>query len=148
MRHRRAGRRLTAKQEGFARDVAAGKDQTTAYRNNYNTKTAREQTVHDNAHKVAKNTEVAQRIKEHEDRAFDDIDRGEWVLSALKNMALTAKTESSKVKAIELIGKSIGLFLDKTEYSREARLTNEEIVQDLSQGDPVVADMLRKRLGD
>jgi hypothetical protein len=68
------------------------------------------------------------------------------VLTKLVDMAVNGTNEASKVKATELIGKTEGMFREVTE-SREAALSDEQIIADLSEGDPALAEMLRKRLG-
>lgn len=54
---------LTAKQEHFCRLMSEGKDQTTAYREAYNTENMKPETVWNSAYKLMQNGEVAARIK-------------------------------------------------------------------------------------
>lgn len=57
-------RKLTAKQDAFARDVFEGINATDAYRNNYNTKNMSDNTIWKEASKLLHDPKVAPRIAE------------------------------------------------------------------------------------
>lgn len=55
--------KLTTKQETFCQNIALEEmNQTQAYRNAYNTKNMKPETIHNNAYKLLQNSEVATRI--------------------------------------------------------------------------------------
>ena len=137
---------LTAKQEGFAQDVAAGSTLTDAYRANYNTQTPRVETVMDSAHKVAKNPEVAQRVAEHVERAFDGENIKDYVLKNLRKQVDNGKNEGATQQALKLLGMTQGMYRDVVETS-ERTLSNAELISQLAEDNEPLAAMLREQLG-
>ncbi len=123
---------LTDQQENFARAVALqGMNYSDAYRSAYNTETDRQETVWDAASKLAKHTEVAQRINEL---------RGETVspqiMSAIKRREKLTELANSDdpnvaMKAIDLLNKMDGEYVQKVEADLKSEITvNVELVDD------------------
>jgi len=119
---------LTAKQMHFCRCVAGGMTQAAAYREAY---TVREGTKHDSTHTVASRLMRDVRIRARVDeliRRRDSIvvaaaasDR-QKVLQKLRDWTESAEpTDSNKIKAAELLGRSVGLFKDVVETSNGKR---------------------------
>ncbi len=66
--------KLTPKQKKFAENVAIKKmTQSDAYRDAYDTKTTREETIHTNASIVMSDTKVSQRVRILEDRLSEKL---------------------------------------------------------------------------
>lgn len=135
---------LTDKQEAFVVAVVNGSNASDAYRLAYDTKTMRQETVWTEACMLLSSPKVAQRLavlngeKEHQRRMMA-VSRAERVLQRLEQLADTAATESVKVRANELLGKTAGLFTEQIEIEDKTDRT----VQDLEQS---IADKLA-RLG-
>ncbi len=49
------------------------------------------------------------------------LSRAEAVLSQLEHEAMTAKTDSTRVRALELIGRHLGMVVDRVEVTTEER---------------------------
>ena len=111
--------RLTGKQEAFAQQVAKGSVLSDAYREAYNAENMKDKTIWEEACKLAQHPKVSARIKAIQsdmetDRRMLRLRREEYVLRRLQEEAEGADTSSSKIRALELLGKTTGLFADKT----------------------------------
>lgn len=135
---------LTKKQEGFAQDVAAGKTQTDAYRDNYDTKTANNGTVYPNASRVARNSKVAARVQEHVDKAFDGLDVKDYVLGKLKDQLEKGKNEGAKMQAAKLLGQTEGMYKEVTETS-ERTMSMHDLISQLAGDDEALKAQLTAR---
>jgi phage terminase small subunit len=128
--------RLTAKQESFAQKVAAGSILSDAYRESYSAENMADKTVWSEACRLAQNHKVATRIKaiqadieaDHRTRAAR---REEYVLKKLQDEAEHAETDGSRVRALELLGKTVGLFTDKVEIEQDTDKSAAELEQEL-----------------
>ena len=112
---------LTPKQQHFCRAVVSGCTMSDAYREAYNTSNMKPATVHREAHslmshpKVATRVESLQRTKDRAVVAASLNDR-ERVLEQLRHfMDHAVPSDSVKLRACEMLGKSIGLFKDVVE---------------------------------
>lgn len=102
----------TSKRQVFAKEYLLDHNATrAAIRAGYSAHTAKQQGSR-LLTKVDVQTEIA--ALEHAQREVDAVDRG-FVISGLRDLALNAKTESSRVRAFELLGKSIRMFIDVKE---------------------------------
>ena len=128
--------RLTAKHESFAQKVEAGAILSDAYRESYAAENMAYKTVWSEACRLAQNPKVATRIKaiqadmqaDHRTRAAR---REEYVLKRLQEEAEQAETDGSRVRALELLGKTVGLFTDKVEIEQDNDKTAAELEADL-----------------
>lgn len=68
-----------------------------------------------------------------EDRHMQAIKREDFVLDSLKHESLTAASDSARVRALELMGKTIGLFDDRGEKEEPPELTAKELEQKLEE---------------
>ncbi len=121
---------LTAKQEHFARLVTSGMTQTQAYQEAYSTGGMKPETVWTEASKLAKNPAVVERMNTlraeiDETKRVLLVNREEAILRQLENEAFSARTDSARVKALELLGKHLGLFTDKVVVSEKPRSEDE-----------------------
>ena len=128
--------RLTAKQHAFAVAMASGKySQADAYRLTYNADKSTGQTVRNEASKLMTHPDVASTIKTLKGRieaacAASAVSDREIVLAKLRLMVESAlPSDSMKIRAAELLGRSVGLFKDVIE-TKEHR-TAEEILADI-----------------
>ena len=109
---------LTAKQENFVELLTQGTSQTSAYRGAYDTQNMSDKTVWEEASRLRRHPKVSARIlkleKEKEDRRrLQAVSREERVLNELERIAFGEGPVAGKLKAMELLGKHIGLFLPK-----------------------------------
>ena len=112
---------LTPKQEKFAQLVASGTNQSDAYRQAYNAENMQGKTINERASVLAKQDNVATRIKELQKPI---IEAHQYTLeSYVKRMNEVAETAfeqgqtAAGVKALENVGKVLGLYTNKTELS-------------------------------
>jgi phage terminase small subunit len=130
--------RLTEKQETFALMVIDGLSLSDAYRQSYRAEHMKSPTIHVEASRLAINPKVALRIQEllcqkDEDRHMQGLRREDFVLESLKNESLTATTDSARIRALELLGKTIGMFDGRGGKEEPPELTAEELEQKLKQ---------------
>ena len=128
--------RLTAKQEAFAQKVAAGAVLSDAYRECYSAENMADKTVWAEACRLASNHKVTARVKaiqadieaDHRTRAAR---REEYVLKRLQEEAEGAETDGARVRALELLGKTVGIFTDRVEVEQDTDKTAAELEADL-----------------
>ena len=121
---------LTVKQLVFADAVAYGSDQTSAFCEAYNAEGMKPSTIWSEASRLRRHPKVAARIDQL--KAEAEISAAEkregvreFVLHELTEMACEASTPSARLKALELLGKSVGLFSDRVEVSAPERSIEE-----------------------
>ena len=130
--------RLTEKQETFALKVIDGLSLSDAYRQSYRAEYMKPPTIHVEASRLATNPKVALRLRElskqkEADRNMQALRREDFVLESLKNESLTAASDSARVRALELMGKNIGMFDGRRDKEEEPELTAKELKQKLEQ---------------
>ena len=119
---------ITAKQNEFAQHVSDGLSQTKAYRSAYISHNMAPKTIWEEASRLRRHPKVAARIieleaeKAHRQR-MQALSREEKILKELEAVAFGDGPVSAKLKAIELLGKNLGLFkpkeVPKVERSQE-----------------------------
>ena len=127
---------LTGKQEAFAKLVAGGAVLSDAYRECYSADTMKDSTVWSEACRLAQNPKVSARIKDIQadmeaDRRTIERRREEWVLKRLSEEADQADNASSRIRALELVGKTVGMFTDRIELADTAERSASEIEKEL-----------------
>ena len=141
--------KITAKQYEFARLVAEEHLTTSdAYRKAYRpTIFVKNKSIHEMACRVKTNIKVQSMIRsiQHE-RAEENrtraIRREEYVLKKLTEEIEHCDKASSRIRALELLGKTVAMFSDKVELDKiKGARTSEEIKKDLKL-------KLQKLLGD
>lgn len=101
----------------FAQSVISGKGMRESYKLAYPNDKGSDQTISSNATKLAKDPRVARLIQEAweetaENLTEDAVAVKRYVLKQLIAHSKSAKQEGTKLKALELLGKSVGLFLE------------------------------------
>ena len=129
-------RPLTGKQEAFAKLVAGGAVLSDAYRECYAADSMKDSTVWSEACRLAQNPKVSARIKDIQadmeaDRRTIERRREEWVLKRLSEEADQADNASSRIRALELVGKTIGMFTDRVEQSDTTERSASDIEREL-----------------
>lgn len=125
---------LTEQQRLFATLVIQGKTKRQAYREAYQSQMS-DSAVSSNASKLAADPRIAQLISDAWDEtvehlADDAASTKRYVMRKLVALSKDAKQEGSRLKALEMLGKSVGLF------------TTQEEAKDK----PVSADQLKREL--
>ena len=128
---------LTGKQEAFAKLVAGGAVLSDAYRECYAADTMKDSTVWSEACRLAQTPKVSARIKDIQadmeaDRRTIERRREEWVLKRLSEEADQADNASSRIRALELVGKTVGMFTDRIEQADTAERSASEIEKELT----------------
>jgi hypothetical protein len=128
---------LTEKQEAFAVAVVNGSNASDAYRLAYDTENMRPETVWSEACRLLANHNVATRLavlnseKEHQRRMMA-VSRAERVLQRLETLADKATTESVRVRANELLGKTAGLFTEQIEIEDKTDRSTADIERSIA----------------
>ena len=125
---------ITSKQVKFAESISEGNTFTSAYRASYDTQNMSQKTVWEESSRLRRHPKVAARIieleaeKAHRQR-IQALSREERILKELEAVAFGDGPISAKLKAIELLGKNLGLF--KPKEVSEVERSQEEIENDL-----------------
>ena len=127
---------LTGKQEAFAKLVASGSILSDAYRECYSADNMKSSTLWSEACRLAQNPKVSARIKDIQadmeaDRRTIERRREEWVLKRLSEEADQADNASSRIRALELVGKTVGMFTDRIEQAETSERSASEIEKEL-----------------
>jgi len=128
---------LTSKQDAFCDAVVSGKSLSAAYREAYDAKGMSDEAVRVEASRLLAHPNVSLRVKslnaEKEDqRRMLAVNRAERVLERLEKLADDAKSESAKIRANELIGKTAGLFIDQIEIEDKTDRTVHDLEQSIA----------------
>jgi hypothetical protein len=126
-------RQLTLKMRTFAKLVAEGCSPSESYRRSYDCSNSTSVTVSANACRLLKDPRVNAIVKlsrESEDIVSDPTALRLYVMRHLLHHANTMKTESNQIRALELLGKTVGMFTDRVEAKVEA-IDPEQLKADL-----------------
>ena len=131
--------KITAKQYEFARLIAEEHlTSSDAYRRAYKPNIlAKNKSVHEMACRVMTNIKVQSMIrsiqhKREEENRMRAIRREEFVLKKLMEEVEYGDKASSRIRALELLGKTVAMFSDKVELgTKKNQRTSEEVTEDL-----------------
>lgn len=127
---------LTAKQEAFAQEVAKGSTLADSYRKAYNAERMKDSSVWCNASKLMSDAKVAQRVKAIQDAMEQSSlhDTARLKRLVLERLHVEATNEdnsdASRVRSLELLGKTVAMFSDRVEQVESSRSAS-EIEQEL-----------------
>jgi len=121
---------LTAKRKAFAQAVADGLSQADAYRAAFDADGMSAGAVWTEASLLARNPQVAQRIGELKAEADDVrqimlVGREHAILAQIEFEAFNARSDASRLKALELLGRAAGLFVDRLEVQQVDRTADD-----------------------
>ncbi len=122
-------RRLSPKMRLFAKLITEGHSPSESYRRAYDCSNSASVTVSANACKLLKDPRVSEVVKQSEQAQSiisDPPALRAHIMRQLLNYSNTMKTESNQIRALELLGKSIGMFTDKVETKVE-RVDTEQL---------------------
>lgn len=117
-------KRLTAKMRAFATRIAKGEDPKQAYLTVYNVKNRSKACLAASVNNLMKDPRIAAVAEEAWEAVKDQIVHDQTrtrqhVMNELLKHSLEAKNDATKIKALELMGRAIGLFTDKVEQRTE-----------------------------
>jgi len=127
---------LTAKQEAFAQEVAKGSTLADAYRKAYNTEKMKPSSVWNNASQLMQRTQVAHRVEAiqqaMEQSSLHDTARLKRLVLERLHVEATNEdnSDASRVRSLELLGKTVAMFSDRVEQVETSRSAS-EIEQEL-----------------
>ena len=109
---------LTSRQASFVEELLTGASQTTAYKGNYSTTHMSSKTIWEASSRLSKHPKVIARLDElrAEKEAEEQMLRlsyGDFVINELQKLALSAKSDRARIKALELLGKTVGMFTNQ-----------------------------------
>lgn len=121
---------LTAKQEAFAQGVSQGKTLADAYRDAYDCENMKDASIWTEASKLMDNPKVTRRVSAiqtatEEKTLHDQARLRRLVLERLYEESANAESDSARIRALELLGKSIAMFTDKLEQETKERSADE-----------------------
>lgn len=127
---------LTSQQQAFVNHVVSGKSRREAYRLAYNTQMS-DSAVSSNAAKLAADPRIASMINAAWDETIEHLAEDvastrRYVLRKLVSLSKDAKQEGSRLKALELLGKTAGLFVQQETVAEKA-VAPEQLKRELSQ---------------
>ena len=106
---------LSLKQDRFVAAMIEGNNQSNAYRLSYGTSAMSDKTIWEAASRLSKNPKVVARLdqltaeKERNNRMFQ-LSYEDKIINKLWDIVDTTKNKRVRVKALELLGRSCGLF--------------------------------------
>ena len=120
----------------FCKGLIEGKTQYDAYRSAYPNSQGNERTIKANAWKMSQDIRVQKMLQEHwgetvEALTDDAIAVKRYVIKNLLELSKEAKQEGSKLKALELMGKSVGMF-KQSEDKEDKEVTADQLKQELA----------------
>jgi len=129
-------RPLTKAQIAFAQGVIEGKSRVQAYRDAYNNTTAQTSTIGAAATRLMKDPRIKRMVEagweETQEALADDIQATRrYVGRALVALSRGGKQEGTRLRALELLGRTAGMFRDAQEQ-KQAPVTAEQLRKELA----------------
>jgi len=129
-------RPLSPSQLAFAQGLIRGNTYKQSYKDAYPNAQGTDASITTSAYRLIRDPRIAEMVRDAleetaEHLAEDRAATQRYVLRQLVAHSKTAKQEGTKLKALELLGKSTGLFIDKAE----------------TEAKPVSAEQLKRELG-
>ena len=132
---KKQNKRLTSKMHMFVNNLLAGQSPVLAYRNAYNVRTDNHATVLTSANKLMQdpriNTLLEALSEDYRRKVIENaVTTREHVMKELFKHAQQAKQEGTQLKALELMGRAVGMFTDKVEQKVE-EISTEKLKEEL-----------------
>jgi len=130
-------RPLTSGQMEFTKGVIRGESLRKAYRTAFNNSTASDASISASANKLMKDPRISKRVEEGWNETVEylaeDVQASRrLVLRELLHLVKAGKQEGTKLKALELMGKTIGMFTHQ-EAVAKVEVSTEQLRKELSQ---------------
>ena len=135
--HYRRERPLTVQQISFAQGIVQGKTYRQAYKDAYANAKGTDASITSSAYKLSKDHRIQKIVQDSLDESIEHLAEDvaatkRYVLRQLLTHSKSARQEGTRLKALELMGKSVGLFIDKTETEVKT-VSAEQLKQELGQ---------------
>jgi len=121
----RKAKRLTPKMQSFASYIVQGMSPTVAYLKAYNSDDMAQSTIVSNANRLLKDERITLLLESYwntlkENVIADQVATKRHIMAELFKHASDEKAQlSNRLKSLELLGKSVGMFTDKVESKVE-----------------------------
>lgn len=138
---------MTSSMMEFAKGLIEGKTQLEAYKEAYPNAKANDRVLKTNAWKLAQDVRIQKMMQEHwgqtvEALTEDAVAVKRYVIKNLLELSKEAKQEGSKLKALELMGKTVGMF-KPAQAEEDDTLTAEQLKQELAKHLKLVGNVKR-----
>jgi hypothetical protein len=138
--------RLTAKQRLFVHYIVKGMSQKDAYKHAYKPSTENLGTITSNAHRTANDPKVRALLdvslsKSENALINDDIALRRHIMEELLRHSTSMDGDSQKLRALELMGKAVGMFTDRVERVVE-QISPESLKDELSKHLALLDDVI------
>ena len=130
-----SGKRVTSSMRLFAKYLLEGMSRIDAYTKAYAPRTSSRSTITANASKLFHDKRISELMQSVETettaRLVDDqVAVRRYVMEQLHKHSIDAKTVGDKLRALEMLGRSVALFTDKVETKTEA-INADQLKKDL-----------------
>ena len=130
-------RPMTTSQIAFGQGLIQGKTYRQAYKDAYPNAQGSDSSITTSAYKLSRDPRIMAMVQDALDETVEHLAEDvagtkRYVLKQLITHSKQAKQEGTKIKALELLGKSVGLFIDKAEVKTET-VTAEQLKRELGQ---------------
>jgi hypothetical protein len=138
---------MTSSMMEFTKGLIEGKTQLEAYQNAYPNGKATDRTLKTAAWKLAQDPRIQRMLQEHwgqtvEALTDDAVAVKRYVIKSLVELSKEAKQEGSKLKALELMGKTVGMF-KQTVQEEDDSVTADQLKQELAKHMRLVGNVRR-----
>jgi hypothetical protein len=128
-------KRVTPKMRVFASSLSQGCSPREAYRKAYDADNSADSTVMAAANRLMKDERISALMGSvweavAENIVSDQVATRRYVMEQLHHHAESAKQENAKLKALELMGKAVGMFVDRVEQQVE-QVSTEQLKKEL-----------------
>lgn len=135
-KERRRVRPLNTAQLTFARGLITGKTMAQAYRDAYPNAQANESTIRANAYKLSRDPRVKALIDEAWGETIESMSEDQqavrrYVLKSLLALSKQANQEGSRLRALELMARSAGMFREE-EKGKDEKVSPEKLRAELA----------------
>ena len=130
-----SGKRITSSMRLFAKYLLEGMSRIDAYTAAYAPRTSSRSTITANASKLFHDKRITLLMESVETQTTarlvdDQVAVRRYVMEQLHQHSIDAKTVSDKLRALEMLGRSVALFTDKVEQKTEA-INADQLKRDL-----------------
>lgn len=130
-------RPLTAKQMAFAKGLIEGKTQAQAYKDAYPEANGSPSSIKTSAWKLSRDPRIQALVTEGWDETVEALAEDQaavkrYVLKQLLHHSKTAKQEGTKLKALEMMGKTVGMFKPDAQDDDKVVVTAEQLKRELA----------------
>lgn len=123
-------RQLSPSQVAFARGVIEGKTLRQAYRDAYPNAQAQDDSISAAAYRLSKDPRISRMILEADEETQEHLAGNaeaakRYVVKSLVALSKSGKQEGTKLKALELLGRSAGMFKDAQPVAKQLATASE-----------------------